>query len=214
MEMNEDVFSFEDFLAGKIQKPVKSKPIEKPVEKVVESAVEETPEVEEIQKVEDIIKQPEPPQVVEVEEISEEDEEEYVEEFVEETPQVVEENFYPLFKDKGENFSCDIYVEGAKTDETITRLIIESEDWTLMFPGEIKNGKVNIPIRKLNLFEEGQRGKIKLEVIAEGTVFIPWEDEFKIKVSKKVSVSLNENKKPTQPVKKPGVGVKVNVKKS
>ena len=207
MEMNEDVFSFEDFLAGKVQKPVKSKPVEKVVESV---EVEETPEVEEIQKVEDI-KLPDPPQVIEqeVEETPEEEEEEYVEE----TTQVVEENFYPLYKDKGENFSCDIYVEGAKTDETITRLIIESEDWTLMFPGEIKNGKVNIPIRKLNLFEEGQRGKIKLEVIAEGTVFIPWEDEFKIKVSKKVSVSLNENKKPTQPVKKPGVGVKVNVKK-
>ena len=203
MEINEDVFSFEDFLAGKVQKPVKSKPIEKVVESI---AIEETPEVEEV---EDVIKQPEPPQVVEVEETSEEEEEEYVEE----TPQVVEENFYPLYKDKGENFSCDIYVEGAKTDETITRLIIETEDWTLMFPGEIKNGKVNIPIRKLNLFEEGQRGKIKLEVIAEGTVFIPWEDDFKIKVSKKVSVSLNENKKPTQPVKKPGVGVKVNVKK-
>lgn len=207
MEINEDVFSFEDFLAGKIQKPVKSKPIEKVVESI---EVEETPEVEEIQKVEDI-KLPEPPQVIEqeFEETPEEEEEEYVEE----TPQVVEESFYPLYKDKGENFSCDIYVEGAKTDETITRLIIESEDWTLMFPGEIKNGKVNIPIRKLNLFEEGQRGKIKLEVIAEGTVFIPWEDEFKIKVSKKVSVSLNENKKPTQPVKKPGVGVKVNVRK-
>lgn len=205
--MNEDVFSFEDFLAGKVQKPVKSKPVEKVVESV---EVEETPEVEEIQKVEDI-KLPDPPQVIgqEAEETPEEEEEEYVEE----TTQVVEENFYPLYKDKGENFSCDIYVEGAKTDETITRLIIESEDWTLMFPGEIKNGKVNIPIRKLNLFEEGQRGKIKLEVIAEGTVFIPWEDEFKIKVSKKVSVSLNENKKPTQPVKKPGVGVKVNVKK-
>lgn len=203
MEMNEDVFSFEDFLAGKVQKPVKSKPIEKVVESI---AIEETPEVEEV---EDVIKQPEPPQVVEVEETSEEEEEEYVEE----TPQVVEENFYPLYKDKGENFSCDIYVEGAKTDETITRLIIETEDWTLMFPGEIKNGKVNIPIRKLNLFEEGQRGKIKLEVIAEGTVFIPWQDEFKIKVSKKVSVSLNENKKPTQPVKNSGVGVKVNVKK-
>ena len=207
MEMNEDVFSFEDFLAGKIQKPVKSKPVEKVVESV---EVEGTPEVEEIQKVEDI-KLPEPPQVIEqeVEETPEEEEEEYVEE----TPQVVEENFYPLYKDKGENFSCDIYVEGAKTDETITRLIIESEDWTLMFPGEIKNGKVNIPIRKLNLFEEGQRGKIKLEVIVEGTLFIPFEQEFKIKVSKKVSVSLNENKKPTQPVKKPGVGVKVNVKK-
>lgn len=207
MEMNEDVFSFEDFLAGKIQKPVKSKPVEKVAESV---EVEETPEVEEIQKVEDI-KLPEPPQVIEqeVEETPEEEEEEYVEE----TPQVVEENFYPLYKDKGENFSCDIYVEGAKTDETITRLIIESEDWTLMFPGEIKNGKVNIPIRKLNLFEEGQRGKIKLEVIVEGTLFIPFEQEFKIKVSKKVSVVLNEskNQKPKQLTKSPSV--RVDVKK-
>lgn len=203
MEMNEDVFSFEDFLAGKVQKPVKSKPVEKVVESI---AIEENPEVEEV---EDIIKQPEPPQVVEVEETSEEEEEEYVEE----TPQVVEENFYPLYKDKGENFSCDIYVEGAKTDETITRLIIETEDWTLMFPGEIKNGKVNIPIRKLNLFEEGQRGKIKLEVIVEGTLFIPFEQEFKIKVSKKVSVVLNEskNQKPKQLTKSPSV--RVDVKK-
>jgi len=202
MELNENVFSFEDFLAGKIEKPTRSKP----VEKVVESVEEETTE---------IVKEPEPPiPSKEVEVIEETPEEVYEEEEeVQETPDVVEENFYPLYKDKSENFSCDIYVEGAKTDETITRLIVETEDWTLMFPGEIKNGKVNIPIRKLNLFEEGQRGKIKLEVIAEGTVFIPWEDEFKIKLSKKVSISLNENKKPTQPVKKPGVGVKVNVKK-
>lgn len=208
MEINEDVFSFEDFLAGKVQKPVKSKPIEKPIEKVVESVEVEEETAEEIEEVKPE-PQPEPqPNPKEEEEETYEEEEEVVE-----VPQVVEESFYPLFKDKPENFSCDIYVEGAKTDETITRLIVETEDWTLMFPGEIKNGKVTIPIRKLNIFEEGQRGTIKLEVIAEGTVFIPWEDEFKIKVSKKVSVSLNENKKPTQPVKKPGVGVKVNVRK-
>jgi hypothetical protein len=127
-------------------------------------------------------------------------------------PAIVEENFYPLYKDKSENFSCDIYVEGAKTDETITRLIVETNEWTLMFPGEINSGKVNIPIRKLNIFEEGQIGTVRLEVIAEGTVFIPWEDQFKIKLSKKVSVSLNENKKiPIQ--KKPEVGVRVNVRK-
>lgn len=201
MELNENVFSFEDFLAGKIEKPAKSK---QSLEKVVESVEEETTEIE---------TDPIPSKEVVEEVIEEAPEEVYEEEEVQETPEVVEESFYPLYKDKSENFSCDIYVEGAKTDETITRLIVETEDWTLMFPGEIKNGKVNIPIRKLNLFEEGQRGKIKLEVIAEGTVFIPWEDEFKIKLSKKVSISLNENKKPTQPVKKPGVGVKVNVKK-
>lgn len=202
MEMNEDVFSFEDFLAGKVQKPVKSKPIEKVVESV---EIEE----ESVEEIEEVKPEPQPePQPNPKEEETYEEEEDEVEE-----PLQVEESFYPLFKDKPENFSCDIYVEGVKTDETIARLIVETGDWTLMFPGEIKNGKVTIPIRKLNIFEEGQRGTIKLEVIAEGTVFIPWEDEFKIKVSKKVSVSLNESKKPIQPVKKPGVGVKVNVKK-
>jgi hypothetical protein len=189
--MNEDVFNFEDFLAGRNQR--KSK--EPTSEKVVESTSED-------------IKEPYPPIPSEEEDVVDEVEVEKIEEEEEEVP---EKSFYPLYKDKSENFSCDIYVEGAKTDETITRLIVETEDWTLMFPGEIRNGKVNIPVRKLNLFEEGQVGKIKLEVIAEGTVFIPWEDEFKIRVSKKVSVSLNENKKIETPKK--GVGVKVNVKR-
>ena len=188
--MDENVFSFEDFLAGKIEKPAKYKPIEKVVESVEEEKIEE----------------PEPPQ----------SEEKEREEVIEETPEEAqdypeEDNFYPLYKDKSENFSCDIYVEGAKTDETIARLIVETEDWTLMFPGEIKNGKVNIPIRKLNLFEEGQTGKVKLEVIAEGSVFIPWEDTFKVKLSKKVTVSLNETKKSHN--KSPEVGVKVQVKR-
>ena len=82
-----------------------------------------------------------------------------------------------------------------------------------MFPGEIKNGKVVIPIRKLNLFEEGQTGKVRLEVIAEGSVFIPWEDDFKVRLSKKVSIKLNESKSiPKKPeTKKPGV--KVNFRK-
>ena len=105
-----------------------------------------------------------------------------------------ESNYYLLYSDKSEVFSCDLFIEGANPNETIARLIVESEDWTLLFPGEIKGGKINIPIKKLNLFEEGQTGKIKLEVIAEGSVFIPWEDEFKIKKSKKVSVVLNERK--------------------
>jgi hypothetical protein len=82
-----------------------------------------------------------------------------------------------------------------------------------MFPGEIdSSGKVTIPIRKLNLFEEGTKGKIKMEVIAEGTVFTPWEDTFEVKMSKKVMVKFNESK-----VQKPKVTstpqVKVNLKK-
>ena len=104
------------------------------------------------------------------------------------------ENFYSVYKDKSETFSCDVSVEGAKLNETQARLILESDDWTLMFEGEIdRNGKCNIPIKKLNIFEEGVVGRIRLEVIAENTVFTPWEDDFKVKVSKKVTVQLSES---------------------
>jgi hypothetical protein len=92
------------------------------------------------------------------------------------------------------------------------RLVLESDNWNLMFPGEIdKNGKVNIPIRKLNILDEGTVGTIKMEVIAEGTVFIPWEEQFEVKLSKKVMVKFNENK--TSKVKESNGSIKVNLKK-
>jgi len=124
------------------------------------------------------------------------------------------EDYYKLFKDKSEDFICDIAVEGVNQNDTEVRLIVESDDWTLMFTGEIKNGKCIIPIKKLNILNEGQTGNIKLEVNADGNLFTPWEDKYIVKVSKKVTVSLNENKssKTKKPAKK-GLGVKVNVKR-
>lgn len=106
-----------------------------------------------------------------------------------------QESFYSVYRDKSENFSCDVLVEGASINDTQARLILESDDWTLMFEGDIdRNGKCNIPIKKLNIFNEGVVGKIRLEVIADNTVFVPWEDEFKVKMSKKVTVQLSEGK--------------------
>jgi hypothetical protein len=124
------------------------------------------------------------------------------------------EEYYKLFKDKAEEFVCDIAVEGVNNNDTEVRLIVESEDWTLMFIGEIRNGKCIIPIKKLNILNEGQTGNIKLEVNADGNLFTPWEDKFVVKVSKKVTVKLNESKstKPKAPAKK-NLGVKVNVRK-
>lgn len=105
------------------------------------------------------------------------------------------ENYFKVYRDKSESFSCDVSVEGAKISETKARLILESDDWTIMFDGDIdSSGKCNIPIKKLNILEEGTIGKIRLEVIAENTVFIPWEDDFKVQLSKKVSVQFNESK--------------------
>jgi len=121
-------------------------------------------------------------------------------------------DFYTLYRDKNENFSCDINVEGAKISETSARLIIETEEWSLIFEGEIdKHGKCTIPIKKLNIFNENTKGIVKLEVNAESNVFIPWESECKIKNSKQVTVKMNETKsQPKKPIK---TGVSVNVKR-
>lgn len=119
--------------------------------------------------------------------------------------------YYHVFIDKSENFSCEIELEGAQLKDTQVRLVLETENWNLLFNGEIdRDGKVNIPIKKLSLFEEGEHGSIKMEVIAEGTVFIPWEQEFEAKRSKKVIVSFNENKKPKPQINS---GVKVSLRK-
>jgi hypothetical protein len=145
-----------------------------------------------------------------LEDESEEDESDY--ENLEEVIENSNSDLYKLYADKSETFSCEIELEGANLKDTEVRLVIESDNWNLMFPGEIdRNGKVSIPIKKLNILEEGTRGKIRMEVIAEGTVFTPWEDDFEIKLSKKVMVKFNENKKHKPVVKKPGV--KVNFKK-
>ena len=70
-----------------------------------------------------------------------------------------------------------------------------------MFEGDIdRNGKCTIPIKKLNILNEGTMGRIRLEVIADNTVFIPWEDDFKVKMSKRVTVQVNEGRR-NQPVR-------------
>ena len=119
--------------------------------------------------------------------------------------------YYHVFIDKSENFICEIELEGAQLKDTQVRLVLETENWNLLFNGEIdRNGKVNIPIKKLSIFDEGEHGSIKMEVIAEGTVFIPWEQEFEAKRSKKVMVSFNENKKSKPQI---NTGVKVSLRK-
>jgi hypothetical protein len=118
--------------------------------------------------------------------------------------------YYKLYKDKSEDFVCDIAIEGVNQNDTEVRLIIESNDWNLMFLGEVKNGKCIIPVKKLSILNEGQIGNIKLEVNADGNLFTPWQDKFIVKVDKKVTVKLNENKKTEL---KPKMGVNVKVKK-
>ena len=116
---------------------------------------------------------------------------------------------YKLFTDKSELFECDIKLQGASLKKSKARLVVETQDYSLMFNGSIStSGKCEIPIRKLKgLIDEDTTGNIRLEVIAEDTFFTPWESEFEVETSKKVTVEVK-----SQTFKKPIVEAKVKVK--
>ncbi len=116
---------------------------------------------------------------------------------------------YKLFTDKSELFECNISLQGASLKKSKARLVVETSDYSLLFKGEINSkGKCEIPIRKLKgLIDESTTGNIRLEVIAEDTFFIPWESDFEVDASKKVTVEVK-----SQSTKKPIVETKVNVK--
>jgi hypothetical protein len=118
---------------------------------------------------------------------------------------------YKLFTDKSELFECDIKLQGASLKKSKARLVIETSDYSLMFNGSIsKGGKCEIPIKKLKgLIDEDITGNIRLEVIAEDTFFTPWESDFEVETSKKVTVEVK-----SQTFKKPIVEATVKVTNS
>ena len=116
---------------------------------------------------------------------------------------------YKLFTDKVELFECDIKIEGASLSKSTARLVVETNDYSLMFNGKINSsGKCQIPIRKLKgLIDESSKGNIRLEVIADDTYFTPWKSEFEIDASKKVTVEIKSQQKPLIESKGPKVQV-------
>lgn len=205
--MEKDVFRFEDFLNdGTNLESIKRKLIKEGI-----FTEDEIKEIEEEKETEEI-NQDYNPYRDSVDDDSVEEFENAVEKEDSVQAESKSDSFYKLYKDKSEDFICDIAVEGVDSSDTEVRLVIESDEWTLMFKGEIKNGKCIIPIKKLSILNEGKTGSIKLEVNAGGNLFTPWEERFIVKLSKKVTVKLNESKS-TKASERKGPGVKVNVKK-
>ena len=121
---------------------------------------------------------------------------------------------YKLYTDKQETFECDLFLEGADLKQSSARLIVESEDLTLMFKGTIDDkGNCKVPIKKLKgLMGENTTGDIKLEVIAEDTLIEPWQSDFVVSTAKKVTVEVKSQKEEKPQIKevlsKPQVKVK------
>ena len=107
---------------------------------------------------------------------------------------------YILYTDRKENFSCDIALEGARITEAFARIILETNELSYVFNGQIDgNGKCRIPIRPLKgLMEVRDMGKMVLEVVADDTYFQPWESEFVVDAHKKLAVKVNEQSHPSK----------------
>ena len=116
---------------------------------------------------------------------------------------------YKLYTDKQETFECDLFLEGADLKQSSARIVVESEDLTLMFKGTIDDkGNCKVPIKKLKgLMSENTTGDIKLE---EDTLIEPWQSDFIVDTAKKVTVEVKSQK--TKPQIKESTKPQVKVK--
>ncbi len=101
---------------------------------------------------------------------------------------------YKLYTDKVNKFSCNIQVEGTSLANSRVRLVVESDDLTYMFNGQIYDeGTCEVTIPKTKQFlPEGKKGMMRLEVIADDVYFEPWNSIFTVEQEKKVAVVVQE----------------------
>jgi len=114
---------------------------------------------------------------------------------------------YKLLKDKNNEFQCEIKLEGANINSAKARLFLEADGAEYSFTGEIDGNKCTIPMGKLKKFANLlESGKIRLEVLADDTLFVPYESNYVLEAEKIVTVEIKQQ---AQAPKKPVMEVKV-----
>ena len=113
---------------------------------------------------------------------------------------------YKLLKDKNNEFQCEIKLEGASINNAKARLFLEADGAEYSFTGEIDGNKCTIPMGKLKKFANLlESGKIRLEVLADDTLFVPYESNYVLEAEKSVTVEVKQQadapKKPMMEVK-------------
>jgi hypothetical protein len=102
---------------------------------------------------------------------------------------------YKLYTDKLNKFQCSIQVEGTSLEKSQARVILEiNDEMAYLFKGKIfENGVCEFELPKLKgILNEGDKGLLKLEVIADDVHFEPWNSEFVVGADKKVNVVVKE----------------------
>jgi hypothetical protein len=114
---------------------------------------------------------------------------------------------YKLLKDKNNEFQCEIRLEGASAKNAKVRLFLEADGAEYSFNGKIEGEQCIVPMGKLNKFANLlENGKIRLEVVADDTLFVPYESDYQLEAEKRVTVEVKQQ---TPPPTKAMVEVKV-----
>lgn len=101
--------------------------------------------------------------------------------------------------------------EGIDTNMIETRLILKtSENKNYLLFGKLNGNICKFDIPKLELYEKGDSGTIKFEIISEDLYFKVWEDNFDITTKATVQLEslVNEN---TEIEEKPKITASVSV---
>jgi len=118
---------------------------------------------------------------------------------------------YKLLRDKSNEFQCEIKLVGASEKTAKVRLFLEGVGCEYAFNGTIDGTRVRVNLGKLKPFQNlMESGKIRLEVVADDTLFVPYESTYEIEESKSVTVEVLQSE---QQYKKPVVEVKVETQK-
>lgn len=99
-----------------------------------------------------------------------------------------------LLKDKQNEFSCELQIEGASSSASVARLYFENSGYELVFQGKIQNNTCVIPIGKASLLHLPDSGNLRLEVVVDDTVFTPYESRYEVEQSKSVKLVEVTNK--------------------
>jgi len=118
---------------------------------------------------------------------------------------------YKLLKDKNNEFQCEIKLVGASEKTAKVRLFLEGTGCEYSFNGTIDGTRCRVNLGKLKSFSNlMESGKIRLEVIADDTLFVPYESTYELEESKSVTIEMIQ---PEQTAKKTMVEVRVEESK-
>jgi hypothetical protein len=102
---------------------------------------------------------------------------------------------YKLYTDKSNKFQCTVEVQGTSLSNSQARIILEANDTvSYLFRGKLyENGVCEFDLPKLkNLLNEGDKGLLRLEIIADDVHFEPWNSQFNVVADKKINVVVQE----------------------